>query len=395
MASQSAFQNLKLRASWGMLGNDNVPSNSMVTVGTSGVGSSGVFGETLVDGVGSQTVYQNWLRWEVVNETNVGAEFAAVGGRLTGDIDWYWRVTSNVVFNAPIATGGGTSYLLANNGKVRNTGVELSLNWAESLSSGFSYNIGINATTNFNKVLELNGRDYIPGGYVRGNYSTKTQVGYPIGAFWGYKIDSVYASESEALKDPLSQAIKDAGYFKYSDIDGNGVIDENDKTYLGSPIPWFTLGLNFGFSYKGFDFSMLLAAQVGNKILNAKRMNRDVFVDGNYDLDFYKNAWRSDAKSKKYPSPEAYNSSFIQQANTFFVEDGSYFRIQNIQAGYTFRKIKGMKNLRVYLSAQRPLTIFGYNGYTTEIGGSPIESGIDNSVYPMQAIYTLGLNLNF
>lgn len=140
---------------------------------------------------------------------------------------------------------------------------------------------------------------------------------------------------------------------------------------------------------------MLLAAQVGNKILNAKRMNRDVFVDGNYDLDFYKNAWRSDAKSKKYPSPEAYNSSFIQQANTFFVEDGSYFRIQNIQAGYTFRKIKGMKNLRVYLSAQRPLTIFGYNGYTTEIGGSPIESGIDNSVYPMQAIYTLGLNLNF
>lgn len=395
MASQSAFQNLKLRASWGMLGNDNVPSNSMVTVGTSGVGSSGVFGETLVDGVGSQTVYQNWLRWEIVNETNVGAEFAAVGGRLTGDIDWYWRVTSNVVFNAPIATGGGTSYLLANNGKVRNTGVELSLNWAESLSSGFSYNIGINATTNFNKVLELNGRDYIPGGYVRGNYSTKTQVGYPIGAFWGYKIDSVYASESEALKDPLSQAIKDAGYFKYSDIDGNGVIDENDKTYLGSPIPWFTLGLNFGFSYKGFDFSMLLAAQVGNKILNAKRMNRDVFVDGNYDLDFYKNAWRSDAKSKKYPSPEAYNSSFIQQANTFFVEDGSYFRIQNIQAGYTFRKIKGMKNLRVYLSAQRPLTIFGYNGYTTEIGGSPIESGIDNSVYPMQAIYTLGLNLNF
>ncbi len=395
MSSQTAFQNLKLRASWGMLGNDNVPANSSVTIGTSGVGSSAVFGETLVDGMGSQTVYQNYLKWEVVNETNAGVEFSTLGGRLTGELDWYWRLTSNVVFNAPIATGGGTSYLLANNGKVRNTGVELSLAWAETLSSGFSYNLGLNATTTSNKVLELTGRDYIPGALVRGNYATRTQVGYPIGAFWGYEIDGVYASEGEALRDPVSQAIKDAGYFKYSDINGDKVIDENDKTYLGSPIPWLNLGLNFGFSYKGFDFSMLLAASVGGKILNAKRMNRDIFVDGNYDLDFYKHAWRSDAKSNKYPSPEAYNSSFIQQPNSFFVEDGSYFRIQNIQAGYSFRKIRGVKNLRVYLSAQRPLTLFGYNGYTTEISGSPIESGVDNSVYPMQSIYTLGVNLNF
>ncbi len=124
-------------------------------------------------------------------------------------------------------------------------------------------------------------------------------------------------------------------------------------------------------------------------------MNRDVFTDGNYDLNFYKNAWRDGNKSEKYPSPEAYNSGFIQQANSFFVEDASYIRIQNVQMGYTFNKIKGVKSLRVYLSAQRPLNLFSYNGFTPEVAGSPISNGVDFSVYPMQSVYTAGINIKF
>ena len=155
------------------------------------------------------------------------------------------------------------------------------------------------------------------------------------------------------------------------------------------------LGANFGFNWKHWDFSMLLNVQVGNKILNAKRMQRGTFSDANYDLDFYTNAWRNDAKSNKYPSPEAANSSFIQQANTFYVEDGSSLRVQNVQAGYTFSGMNWAKSIRVYVSAQRPFSLFSYNGFTTEIGGSPIESGIDSSVYPMQSIWTAGINLNF
>lgn len=394
MKNQNVVNYLKLRASWGMLGNDNVPANSTVTVGSTGVGSSAVFGDTLVDGMGAQTVYQNYLRWEVVNETNVGIDFGFCSSRLTGELDFYHRITSNVVFEAPIATGGGTVNLLANNGKVLNQGIELALNWAD-MAGDFNYNIGLNATFNRNRVLALEGREYIPGASVAGNYATRTQVGYPIGAFWGYEIDGVYASEGEALRDPVSQTIKDAGFFKYKDQNGDNVIDENDKTYLGSAMPWMILGLNFGFNWKNLDFSVLFNTQVGNKILNAKRMQRGTFTDANYDLDFYKNCWREDNHSSKYPSPEAAATSFIQQANSFYVEDGSFFRIQNVQLGYTFSGMKWAKSIRIYLSAQRPLSIFGYNGFTTEISGSPISAGVDNSVYPMQSIYTAGVNFKF
>ena len=394
MKNQNVVDYLKLRASWGMLGNDNVPANSIVTVGSTGVGSSAVFGDTLVDGMGAQTVYQNFLRWEVVNEANVGLDFGFLDNRLTGELDLYNRVTDNVVFEAPIATGGGTVNLLANNGKVLNQGIELSLNWADKAGE-FSYKLGMNATFNRNRVLELEGRDYIPGASVAGNYATRTMVGYPIGAFWGYEIDGVYASEGQALRDPVSQTIKDAGYFKYKDQNGDNVINEEDKTYLGSAMPWMVLGINFGFNWKNLDFSILLNTQVGNKILNAKRMQRGTFTDANYDLDFYKNCWRDDNKSNVYPSPEAASTSFIQQANDFYVEDASFFRIQNVQLGYSFTGMKWAKSIRLYISAQRPLSLFRYNGFTTEIGGSPISSGIDSSVYPMQAIYTAGVNFNF
>jgi hypothetical protein len=379
------------------LGNDNVPANSSYILGQTSAGTSGVFGDNLVDGVGAQTVYRNFLRWEVVSEFNIGADVHLFKSRLSVELDYYNRTTSNVVFHAPIASGGGAVELLANNGTVRNQGIELTLNWNEKLSENFSYNVGFNATTIHNKVLALNGRETpIPGASVRGRYATSTRIGYPIGSFWGYEIDGVYASEGEALRDPVSQSIKDEGYFKYKDQNGDKVIDENDRVYLGSPIPWLIAGLDFGGKYRNFDFNINFQGQFGNKILNAKRMNRDIFADGNYDLDFYNNAWWSNRKSNTYPSAEAYNSSFIQQANSFFVEGASYFRIQNVQIGYNFdKKVLGLQGLRIYVSAQRPLTYFRYNGFTPEVGGSPIESGVDRSVYPMQAVYAIGLKANF
>ncbi|HDP75390.1 MAG TPA: TonB-dependent receptor [Bacteroidales bacterium] len=389
------FANLKLRLSWGMLGNDNVPSNSSVILGQTGVESSGVFGDNLVDGMGAQTVMQNYLKWETVSEFDLGVDYTLKNQKLSGEIDFYYRVTNNVVFYAPIATGGGVAELLGNNGKVLNTGLELSLNYKNEISKDLNYTISFNATFNHNEVLELNGREYIPSGYVRGNYTTRTAVGHPIGSFYGYEIAGVYKSELEALKDPISQAIKDKGYFKYKDQNGDKVIDEKDKVYLGSAIPWLITGFDLGLNYKKIDISLSITGQYGNKILNAKRMNRDVFPDGNYDEDFYMNRWTASNKSTEYPSAEAYNSSFIQQANDFFVENGFYIRIQNIQIGYTTDKIPFVPKFRVFFTAQRPYTFFTYKGFTPEVGGSPISSGIDFNVYPMQAIYTLGVKLIF
>ena len=395
MKKQTAVDFLKLRASWGQLGNDNVPANSMLILGNIGTSVSAVFGENLYDGLGAQTVLQNYLRWEVVNEWDVGLDFAFLNNRLSGELDYYYRTTDNVVFYVPIATGGGTAELLSNNGRVRNSGIEFTIGWADSVGKDFQYNIGVNLTTISNKVLELQGRDYIPGASVRGNYSTRTLVGYPVGSFWGYQIDGVYASDEQAAADPVWQEVKAAGYFKYKDLDGNGVINEDDKTYLGSSIPWLMGGLDFGLVWKNLDFSLSFQAQVGNKVLNAKRMNRDVFTDGNYDMNFYENAWRPSRKSNVYPSAAAYNSAYVQQANEFFVEDASYFRIQNIQLGYTVSKLKGVSQIRIALTAQRPYTYFKYNGFTPEVSGSPIASGIDTSTHPLQATYTLGFKLVF
>ena len=398
MKDHRAFEYLKFRASWGLLGNDSVPANSASIVGASGTGASGVFGDVVVDGVGAQTVYQNYLKWEVVNEFDAGFDFAFLSSRLSGNIDYYNRTTSNVVFYVPIATGGGTTELLANNGKVRNQGVELTIGWSDKVGEDFSYNIGMNLTTIANKVIELDGREYIPGGSVGDNYSTRTMKGYPIGTFWGYEVDGVYKSDREAMLDPQQQNLKYGGYFKYKDQNNDGKINDKDKVSLGSAIPKVTAGLDFGFNWRNLDFSLSFYGQFGNKILNAKRMNRKTFPDANYDLDFYENCWRPGRLSKEYPSAEAYNNSEIQQANSFFVEDAWYIRIQNIQVGYTFKNLGQkdiIKSLRVYLAAQRPYTLFTYNGFTPEIGGSPIASGIDNSTYPMQAIYTCGLKLNF
>ncbi|MFN8206063.1 MAG: TonB-dependent receptor [Bacteroidales bacterium] len=396
LSDKSWIQYLKLRGSWGMLGNNNVPANSKVIAGLSGAGSSGIFGDQLVDGLGAQTVYQNYLEWEVVNEFDLGLDFTLVKNKLDGEIDYYHRVTNNVVFYAPIASGGGVPDLLANNGKVLNSGLELRLGWNEKLSDKSSYRIGLNATTIHNEVLELKGRSNIPGAPVRGgSFTTLTQVGEAIGSFYGYEIRGVYASEADALKDPIAQTIRDRGYFKYVDQDGDKIITEKDKVFLGSAIPKLIAGLDFAYYYGNFDLGVSLQGQFGNKILNAKRMNRDIFTDGNYDLDFYENRWHSGNKSDTYPSAEAYNSSFVQQANDFFVENGSYFRVQNVQAGYTLQDMKHISRLRVYLSAQRPFTYFTYHGFTPEVGGSPISSGIDNSVYPMQAIYTFGVSVNF
>lgn len=395
MKKQKVFDYLKLRGSWGLLGNDSVPANSSAILGASGYGASAVFNDALIDGVGAQTVYQNYLRWEVVNEFDVGLDMAFLDNRLTAELDYYNRTTKNVVFSAPVATGGGTAYLLANNGTVRNQGAEISLGWHDKVGEDFHYSISANVTTVHNRVISLNGQEDIPGGEVRSNFTTITKPGYPIGTFWGYEIDYVYQKTGEAMLDPQQQSYKAAGYFRYKDQNGDGKIDDNDKTNLGSSLPKAMGGIDFSLGWKGLDFSISFQWQAGNKILNAKRMFRDTFPDGNYDLDFYENCWRPDRHSDTYPSGEAMNKGYTLQCNSFFVEDGSHFRIQNIQLGYTFRFEKIVKSLRIYAAAQRPFTFFRYNGFTTEVGGSPIASGIDTSTYPMQGIYTLGAKINF
>ncbi len=397
MQNQKAFDYLKLRASWGMLGNDNIPGNSSAIIGKPGVETSGVFGDTLIEGVGAQTVMQNYLKWEVVNEYDLGIDFATLRNRLTGEIDGYYRVTRDVVFAVPMAGSAGVADLLSNNGRVLNAGVEVTLRWSDKVKKDFSYHVGANLTYVHNEVLELNGREYVSGGSLQGGHATRTQVGTPIGAFYGYKVAGVYQTKGEAFRDPVAQQPgSNAGDLYYKDMNGDKKLDSKDITYLGSPIPKLIGGLDLGFDWKGVDFGLTIYGQWGNKIYNAKRTNRKAFPDGNYDMDFYNNRWHGEGTSNSYPSAAAYNSTATQNTiSDFFVEDGSYLRLQNVQIGYTFRNIKHISRLRIYVSGQRLFTLFGYNGFTPEVGGTPTATGIDNNVYPMQAIYSTGINLMF
>lgn len=389
------LNNLKIRGSWGLLGNDNVPSNSAVILGKTGIGSSAIFGDNLYDGVGAQTVFQNYLKWETVSEFDLGFDWGVLNNRLTGEFDYYNRTTHNVIFETPLAAGGGQDKILGNNGKVRNSGIELTLRWADKLENGLGYNAGFNLTTIRNRVVDLNGKDDIPGASINGLFATLTKEGHPIGSFYGYKVEGVYQSDDEIPTALYNSGVR-AGYLKYADLNNDGQItDKDDRTFLGSPIPKMILGANFGLEYKNWDFSIQFTAQLGNKILNAKRMNRTTFPSANYDESFVKNRWTGAGSTNSYPSAVAYNAIITQKPNSFFVENGSYFSIQNIQLGYTFRKLPIIQKLRIYATAQNPVMAFSYNGFTTQFAGSPIATGIDNTVYPMQSIWTLGFSVTY
>lgn len=405
MADQDYFEHLKIRASWGQLGNNNVPASSSVIVGMPGPGTTGIFGgDNPVPGLTFQTVYNNILVWETVEEFNAGVEVFSFNSRLNLEADLYSRITNNAVFYAPIPGVAGTSNLLGNNGRIRNRGIDLTLGWTDQNSPGdFTYSFSGNLSTVDNEVLEINNESgSIFGALTNGQFLTKTVVGQPVGAFYGYKVAGVFQSltEIDNYTGPGGMVLQpDAlpGDFRFENINNDDRIDDADRVMLGSPVPAFLYGFTANLAFRQWDASLVLQGVAGNKIYNAKRANRNVFPDANYDMDFYENRWSGSGSSDTYPSAALDRRNIFP--NSFFVESGSYFRIRNVQVGYSLAGNKesnlSINNLRVYLSAQNPVTLFSYNGYTPEIGGSPIATGIDNDTYPLSATFSVGVSVTF
>jgi len=342
--------------------------------------------------------------WETVEELNTGIEVFSFGGRMSLEADFYSRITNNAVFYAPIPGVAGTSNMLGNNGRIRNRGFDFSIGWNDQSRSGeLSYSLNGNFSTVENEVLEIdNESDVIFGALTNGQFLTRTVVGRPVGAFYGYKVAGVFQSltEIDNYKSPNGVILQpDAipGDFRFENVNGDDRIDDADRVMLGSPIPKFLFGLTASAGFRQWDASLVIQGVSGNKLYNAKRANRNIFPDANYDMDFYNNHWSGSGSSDTYPSAALTRRNIFP--NSFFVESGSYIRVRSIQAGYTLppnvMSNLGINDMRIYLSAQNPVTFFRYNGYTPEIGGSPIATGIDNDTYPLSATYTLGLNVNF
>ncbi|OFX57143.1 MAG: SusC/RagA family protein [Bacteroidetes bacterium GWB2_41_8] len=391
MQNISVINYLKLRGSWGQLGNDKIQASDGATT-TTVINTS--IDDVLVSGTKTSSTFSS-LKWEVTEETNIGVTSRLFKNHLTVDADYYIRDTKNAAIYVKIPSIGGS--VLKNVGIIRNSGFELAMNWSNEISKDFSYNVGFNISTLKNEVRDLYGQPYIDGGSAE--FRQRSIVGEPLLAFFGYKVLGVYQNQTEIDNDPSAPATAVPGDFKYQDQQsvgeaGYGVINDDDRVILGSYFPNFMYGANLGINYKNFEFSANIMGQTGNKILNRKRGELIWTADGNLDADLAINRWHGEGTSNKYPSSAGLRKGWNQKMSDYFVEDGTFFRIQNIQLAYNLKgkQLSGVQipDSRISLTAERPLTMFKYNGFNPEVA-----NGIDTQAYPIPAVYTIGLNVKF
>lgn len=388
LKNQKAINFLKLRASWGKLGNDKIQAND----GFASITSQTAIFNDVTNGGYTSLSYFSKLKWEVVEELDFGFDLTTLNNRLDIELDYYNRTTKNAVFSRTLPFSSVS--LLMNNGEIQNRGLEVSLNWNDKIGKDFSYNIGLNMSTLKNKVTYLDGLQSI---VTSGDYNTIRRVGETVDSYYGYEVAGVYQNQAEIDNDPTVASVASSlkpGDFKYRDLDGDGKLTDADRTVLGSPIPKFFLGGNIGFAYKAFDFSTSFQGSFGHKILNLKRLNRQKQTDINYDLNLVENRWTGEGSTNKYPSAAGMVNTWNYKFNSFFVENANTFTIQNIQLGYTIPNLTiagGNKSaLRLSVTAERPFNFFSYNGFTTDIS-----NGIDNEIYPLAATYSFGVKLTY
>ena len=384
MENNGIFDYLKLRGSWGELGNDKIASSEGSITSTV---VTTALGDTQFSGVNTNSDFTA-LKWEVTEEINGGISARFFDNNLGLEADYYVRDTKDAVI--PVARPLIPGTTRQNVGEIRNSGFELALNWNKMVSKDFSYNIGANISTLTNEVLDINGAVALDAGTAE--FRQRSIVGEPIFAFFGREVAGVYQNEAEVQADPVAVSNNLVpGDFKYKDQNGDGEINDDDRVVLGSFLPSYSFGFNVGVNYKGFDFSASALGQGGNKILNRKRGEVIFTNDTNIDRDFAVNRWHGEGTTNSYPSAAGIRKGWNQRLSDYFIEDGDFFRIQNITLGYTINKKgerAGIPETRIYLTAEKPLTLFNYNGFNPEVA-----NGVDNETYPIPSVYTIGVNI--
>ena len=391
MQNQKAFDYLKLRASWGRLGNDHVAASDGFASINTGNGASGVFGNTTIPGF-QNTSYFSYLKWELVDEANVGVNFSTLNNRLNVDLDWYHRMTKRAVISPRLPFSNDV--LAGNYGKILNTGFDVAATWSDRIGNDFKYSVGLNMSFLKNRVKDLGGTDYVKGG------KTINMVGEEMNSFYGFKVVGIYQNDAECAADPIAVANGLVpGDFKYEDVNGDNVIDGNDRQTLGAYIPNLTYGVNLGFSWKNLDFELTTYGQAGAQMYNRKRALRYSQSNFNFDESQYKNRWTGEGSTNEHPSAAALVKGWNvsdQKVNSYFVESADFFRIQNITLAYNFRNLKmgnyTLPGLRLSLTADRPFTTFSANAFTPELSDS---EGWDVEVYPLTSTYTFGVQIDF
>ena len=404
MDDQKLFRTLKLRGSWGKIGNASVPTNISTVLVNQNPAFTAIFGNQLYTGASITSIVPPVTYWERGVGTDIGLEASMLNGKLSVEADFYNRKTERAIFAVPILSSLGTSgnVLIANNADFQNQGFELSVGWRNNLSEKLSYTINGNVGINNNKVLSVaTGSNPLFAGAlpVGGFYTTRSVVGQPIGQFFGLISDGIYQTAAEVAASPhLASATP--GSFKYRDVSGpagkpDGAIDDKDRVILGNPNPKYTFGLNTNWTYKQFDLTVDLQGVAGVEVYNANIGIR--YGNENYTKDFFDKRWHGAGTSNAYPSANLNGDNLIP--NSWYVQNGDYLRIRNLQLGYNLSSAIlerwNMSRFRIYVNAQNPVNFFTYKGFNPEVGGAPTYTGIDNNVYPLSATYNFGVNVTF
>lgn len=395
MKNLPAINYLKFRAGWGRLANGNVPTARAQSANA--VWS--VFNDTKVDGFNFST-YQDNLSWEFNEELNLGADLELLDRRLSITADYFIKNTKNLAIPVLPQVGNETSY--QNVGAMRNKGIEISATWRGKIAKDFGYTVGANFSTIHNEVTNLFGQAFITRGPLA-EFPQRLTVGQPFDVFYGYDIIGVYQTQAEVDADPAAAAANAAGagtvkpgYFKFRDVSGpdgkpDNIIDANDRIYLGSPAPTYYYGGNIGLNYKKFDLSVRIYGQGGNIIFNSNRAEVFRTQGRNIDAQLAKSRWHGEGTSNSYPSSEGYRTAWNQKASRFWLEDGKFFRIQNIQLGYSIEKHNNVPEMRFTLTADRPYVWSKSKSTNVEVGFD----GIDSGTYPTPSVFTIGWSVKF
>ena len=391
MKNQKVIEYLKLRASWGKLGNDHVAASDGFANISTGNGASGVYGSTIYPGYQNNS-YFSWLQWESVEEINAGFNLSTLQSRLNIDADYFHRLTHHAVISPRLPFSNDV--LAGNYGKILNEGFDVALTWNDRIGRDFKYNIGANLSFLWNTVKDLGGKTIIRGG------KTVNVVGEEMNSFYGYKVVGIYQTPEEVAADPIAVANGlEPGDFKYEDVNHDNVIDGNDRQVLGAYIPNFTYGLNFGFEWKNLDFALTTYGQMGAQLYNRKRALRYAQSNFNFDEAQFTDRWTGAGSTNTNPSAKALIKGWNvsdQRVNSYFVESADYFRIQNVTLGYTLKNLKfgsyTMPSLRMSITADRPLTLFSAHSFTPELSDA---EGWDTEVYPLTSTFTFGIQVQF
>jgi len=399
---------LKLRAGWGVVGNQGSAGNFDYVSSVNG-GYIYALNGVPTEGAVQEQLANSELTWESAEQINFGLDFGLFNNQLTGTVDYFIRNTKDMILQRPIPIYAGKKKPAVNAGTMQNKGIEFTLNYAQ-VKGDFKYDVGFNLTFIKNEITSLAGGDPIRGGSAgRMGNSTKTEVGKEIAYFFGYKTSGIFKTQEQLdayVKDGVAiQPNAGLGDVIFQDLSGDGKITEDDMTYLGSASPKMTGGFNLNMSYKGFDMVMFINGSYGNEIVNAmyQTLYSSKMFETNISRDMALNHWTPENPTSDVPRLDAADlNKNVENFSDRYVENGSYLRLKNLQFGYSLpasltKKLR-IQNFRIYTSLDNLVTLTKYSGLDPELFGlygNPFSYGVDMVNYPQPQTYSFGVNVTF